>query len=470
MVRRLIQEEQIGTLIKQGGEDRAHLPPAAELGERAPFVLGRKAEAGEDGFGFMLRIMRLEMEQLFMKLTESDAERGELFFACAFLCPSLELRLFLLDGAADRLTPRHTAQHIIEKSFLAFELDVLREIADAHVARDDHLAAIGSILTREQLQEAALSGTVWTDQPDPFALGDAEIEVLDDGLAPEVEGAILKDDEAHSLRVLKPRARRCKPPPRVRRSGLEAELIEEPFEPFINPLAAQAEILERIVMATLVLALGCRDLLELATELRARFEAKKVVDALHRSLGVAHQIAIVDDKEAIFADLMAELHGAFIKIDGELGEHAGVGAVLGKVRIVRDPFLPPHAHERGDGLVRITDEVDVFRIGEALLEASEPPDHEDVLIEEASVRPIGIEMPTHLRFVIRHEPALELEIVLIRFGERQERFHIGRRQAEVHRIERKEKRRLILLGFIDAELVDAVPAREEDGVDAVDKA
>src|SRR5690606_4792779 len=40
----------------------------------------------------------------------------------------------------------------------------------------------------------------------------------------------------------------------------------------------------------------------------------------------------------------------------------------------------------------------------------------------------------------------------------------------VHRIERKEKRRLILLGFIDAELVDAVPAREEDGVDAVDKA
>ena len=204
MVRRLVEEEQIRALEEEGREDGAHLPAAAEFAEVALEVLALEAEAGEDPLGLELRVVRVEVRDLFVEVGDAarDLEEPRFVGGRAFVLRAgsgrgLELGRRGGEALVELGPPGDALPDEGEQRPAPFDGDVLRQVADAHPLRAVDLAAVGLLLLCDEPQERALPRAVRADEPHALALTQAQIELIDDRLAPEGERDALEHHQAH---------------------------------------------------------------------------------------------------------------------------------------------------------------------------------------------------------------------------------------------------------------------------------
>ena len=204
MVRRLVEQEQVGPLEEERAQHRAHLPAAGELREIALEVGVLEAEAGQDAQRLVLAEVGVEVRHALVELTDATGRIDHALLGIvarlgrgALRDQLLERRFGLRELRLDRGATGDAVAHEGPQGAAPVEVDVLREVADARaLAGADH-AAVGLRVTGEETQERGLARAVRTDEPDAIAVRDAQAQVLDDLLAAEVERDVLEDDETH---------------------------------------------------------------------------------------------------------------------------------------------------------------------------------------------------------------------------------------------------------------------------------
>ena len=205
VVRRLVQQQEVGLRREDARELRAHTPATGERLERLGEVLGREAEAAERDLHARLDVVAAQMLELRLKLAVAPHLHGirEVGLQRLHLC--LHLR-----EAGD------AAQGIVEQRLLGrVGRRVLPREADARARLDDEFARVRRHLAEDDLEERRLARTVRADDADAIALVDAERDVRQDVLMSVMDG---DSPEVQHLRVSNG-ARATRAPPPVISSG-----------------------------------------------------------------------------------------------------------------------------------------------------------------------------------------------------------------------------------------------------------
>ena len=152
MVRRLVEQKQVGLGGERGGEQDAAAEAAGEAVERR---IGRNAELGHEARG---------------------GGRGQAVFA----------RRAVRDDV--RRGSGHVGRH------------VLREIFDLQAGLADDVAGVGGDEAREDLEEGGLAFAVASGDAGAFARLDGEVDGIEDGGAAEADGDVAECDQSHGRR------------------------------------------------------------------------------------------------------------------------------------------------------------------------------------------------------------------------------------------------------------------------------
>ena len=175
MVRRLVEQQQVGLREQQRGKRDAH-PPAARIAvERA--VLRRLVEAqpDEDARRARRRGMRVDGVQALVDL--ADVVRGAVVAVQRQLLR--QQRGTLGVGGEHRLERRRRARR-----------GFLRDIADAAAARHLDAALVGFELLRDDLHQRRLARAVAADQPDARTRRQRRGRTVENGAPAEAHGDI----------------------------------------------------------------------------------------------------------------------------------------------------------------------------------------------------------------------------------------------------------------------------------------
>jgi len=114
VVRRLVEEQQVGVLQEEPGQRRPHLPPARERAGGPPQVGGVEAEAAEDALGAVAPVPLLEVVQLRVLVRERLREL-ELLVRVARL---VQRRLGREEPRLDRAAPGDRGEHHVDERAL----------------------------------------------------------------------------------------------------------------------------------------------------------------------------------------------------------------------------------------------------------------------------------------------------------------------------------------------------------------
>ncbi len=225
MVRRLVEEQEVGILEEERGERGSHPPTARELRHRSLEIRGAKTQALEDALRPMSAVMLLEVLQFGVQLRQRPrvfelfrlgGRGGERLFGGG------ELRL-------QALPTRHRRQHRRKERSLRRRHEVLGQVAHPRPAAEGERAPVRLQPAGEDLHQRGLARAVGADQPDAVPRPDGEVGSRQERLRPERKVQILGDDEAHGplLAVERGDAQR-----RIELAGARTPALASPRRPF----------------------------------------------------------------------------------------------------------------------------------------------------------------------------------------------------------------------------------------------
>ena len=182
MVRRLVEQQQVGLLQKKLGEGEAHLPSAGEFVGQARPVFFREAQAHQDAsdFGFD-RVAVAGAEFVF----DAVVAVGD---GVVFRAGVVEFRHAVRERFEFRF---HGAQvvedrHALGEDAAAGEREaVLRKISGGRAFGDDEAAVVEGVHAGEDLHERGLAGAVAADQADAVAGRDEPVRVFEEEFVAE---------------------------------------------------------------------------------------------------------------------------------------------------------------------------------------------------------------------------------------------------------------------------------------------
>ena len=184
MVRRLVEQQQVGLLHERSGKRDATPPAAREL---VHFLLGREVEVTDDGVDALLdmpavprvdpRVQCLEFEHA--RLVEILSGQRPVF---------VEQLLYFVEPRADH-GPNVQVHRLRQR---------LRELCDDEVALLRDLAAVRLELARDQLEGRRLAGAVAADQAHALAGFDGELGLVEDPELAEIQRDVIETYQRHA--------------------------------------------------------------------------------------------------------------------------------------------------------------------------------------------------------------------------------------------------------------------------------
>ena len=184
MVRRLVEQQDVGVAEERLREQHAHLFLGRELGHHELVLVLRDAKAVEEARGVRLCVPAVHLRELRLELRGLHAVLlGEIGF-----CVERVLLIHDLDEA--RIAHHDRAQHLI----LVERIVILLENREAFARRDLHHAARRLELAGEQAQERGLAGAVRADDAVAVARRELEVDILVEHTLAELEAQVVRSN------------------------------------------------------------------------------------------------------------------------------------------------------------------------------------------------------------------------------------------------------------------------------------
>ncbi len=181
VVRRLVQQEDVGTPEQHLGQRGPHLPAAGQLAEVAVQVGVGEAEPVQDGLGLRLHVVAAAVVPF---LAHGDVAIHDGCILVALRLDGGELMLELGAALLQRVQIRKGGERVAEDAVAPETQDVLREMPDARAARQRDGPGIGLELARQDAQYRRLAGTVRPGESNAGAVGDAPADLVEHYLRP----------------------------------------------------------------------------------------------------------------------------------------------------------------------------------------------------------------------------------------------------------------------------------------------
>ena len=172
VVRRLVEQEQIGLGDERLAEERASPPAAGQLAER---TIGRQRQPRHDGLDTLLEPPSIALLELVLEV----AQPLELGMAVGDLSRHV---VILRDERAELA---QAGGDFVEDRAIRRAGDVLIETRDAQPGRPPDRSAVGRDLAGDHLEQARLARPVAADEADALARLDAKAGVLEEGQVAE---------------------------------------------------------------------------------------------------------------------------------------------------------------------------------------------------------------------------------------------------------------------------------------------
>ena len=162
VVRRLVEEEHVGTAEKHARHGDAHLPAAGERPDVAVDPLIVEPEAVQHFARLALERVAAEMLVLLLDLAEARQDLVHVVGARRIGHRLIQRFELVMEGAdapaaGDGLVEHAAARHLF---------DVLAEVADRHPLGDRHVALVGGFLAGDHPEQSGLARAVRADEPD----------------------------------------------------------------------------------------------------------------------------------------------------------------------------------------------------------------------------------------------------------------------------------------------------------------
>ena len=188
VVRRFVEQQQVGFAEQQRGQRHAHLPPTRKTVECAVLIGFGKAQPDQNTRRARRRGMRVDGVQPLVQL----ADAVDVFAGLGFE----QQRGALHIGGQHRLYRRRLARRRF-----------LRDIADAAVARHFHAALVGIVLAGDRLHQRRLARAIAPDQPDARARRQRRSGVVEDRASAKAHGDAveIEHDRAPNSKMLQVR-------------------------------------------------------------------------------------------------------------------------------------------------------------------------------------------------------------------------------------------------------------------------
>ena len=188
MVRRLVEEEQVGVRDDEAGERRACLLAARQRGWRLRPLVPREAETAQRGVDALVE--GVAAEDLVLVLECGVARVGDL--AVALVRGECLGHPVEVGRAGPHRVPQVRCGH--ER---LVEMRLLGEQPDRQATLAMDLAEIGLVATSGEAEQRRLAGTVRTDEADPVADGDRRVDRVEDDEGADFAGHPREPQDAH---------------------------------------------------------------------------------------------------------------------------------------------------------------------------------------------------------------------------------------------------------------------------------
>ena len=170
VVGRLVEQEDVRVAEQGLGKEHAHLVACLEFLHAQPGQVLADAQAAEQHPGLGLGLVAVQLAELDLQVAAADAVR----------LGQLGLGVEQLAFAAQVVEPLVPADNRVEHGLLVVDELVLLEHGDALPRADGHLALIRFLLAGEDAEKGRLAGAVGADQAVAVAMGELDVDVLED--------------------------------------------------------------------------------------------------------------------------------------------------------------------------------------------------------------------------------------------------------------------------------------------------
>jgi hypothetical protein len=160
VVRRLVQQEDVGPAEEDPGHRHAHLPAAREGPDVAVDDLVGEAEPLEDLLRLRLELVPAPLLVLVLHLAEALEDLLHLVGARGVGQRVLEVHQLVVQVA----DPAAPGNRLLEDRPPRHLLDVLAEVADGELLRDGNVAVVGVLLPGDHPEDGGLAGAVRADE------------------------------------------------------------------------------------------------------------------------------------------------------------------------------------------------------------------------------------------------------------------------------------------------------------------
>ena len=186
MVRRLVQQQQVGLLQQQFGQLDAHAPSTRELGGLPREVRAFEAQSQQDAFDVLLIVGEVHgIEFLGNGRHLLDKPHVRLAFVVG---AGRELFVERRDLPFDFEQVFESPRSLLDERPAVLHGQVLRQVAHFATLADGHTAARGRAYPGDDLQQGRLAGAVLTHQGNPVLVTDGEGDVFEKRRAAELYG------------------------------------------------------------------------------------------------------------------------------------------------------------------------------------------------------------------------------------------------------------------------------------------
>ena len=159
VVRRLVEDEDVGLGQQQSGEGHPHPPATGQLADRPVVGIGREAESVQDAMGLGLQGVPAQLLEARPGLAVPLED--PLVVGVVDVAESI-LEMVEATGQLDEMLG--AGDGLLEHRALAVTLEVLREVAHAQILRAMDLTDVGLVQSDEDLEQRGLADAVAADQ------------------------------------------------------------------------------------------------------------------------------------------------------------------------------------------------------------------------------------------------------------------------------------------------------------------
>ena len=187
----LVEEEHVGPRHQEASE--GHTAPLAAGEGAAALVRVGDVQGVESALDQVLDVVASPRLEFLLE----DVEAREQLLELRALSARRHGVVHALDPGEGLIAPLEPAADHVANDRVGVHLRLLLEVADAPAALHGHRALVGGLDPAEDLEQGGLPRAVATDESDAFAVGELEIDALEQGAVVEALGTAFEPDERH---------------------------------------------------------------------------------------------------------------------------------------------------------------------------------------------------------------------------------------------------------------------------------